>query len=169
MNHKIFNLKIRTDGEPIAICKLDENGEPEYDKISLIALNTDGKEREYDIAFLGVKPFPVSCLERFKSSELEKSVDDLIQSNRRRRPFTAIKRGAPLQVYSNEDYAGIIFLGKSYSHVTRWNRETRELIPGEVLGNLKVKRYENLPKSKSDFDLLRDYLHYGVNVLRQTG
>ncbi|VVB78858.1 Uncharacterised protein [uncultured archaeon] len=160
MNPKIISLNIRTDGRPVAICPYDNKGNPRYDKVSLITFPIqEGKpERSYQVSYLGVKPFSFSALENLEGTELETTIDKLVQGKRKTREFSAINCGVPLQVYLNDVYTGLIFLGKRYDPKTRWGPQYRETIQGEFLGDLRIRRYENLPEVKSHFELIQKHV-----------
>ena len=158
-NPKIISINIRTDGKPIAICRRDSEGRPDYSQTSMIALLNKDNPKTYQISCIGVKPFSVLALEKLSGSRLGESIDRLIGSESEKTDFTAIKEGVPLQVFSQDDsYLGSVFFGRSYDRLTRAFFDRREIISGQALGDLKIQRYSNSFCAASDFQELKKYL-----------
>jgi len=156
-NSKITSISIRTDGNPICICRTDEHNRPQYDKMSLIALPVVLPQKEYLVSAIGVETFSLDDLENPLESQLERSFQKLINSRRPMGEYSAINNGVPLRVYSDDKYSGSLFFGEYYDLMTRKSESYRQIIPIHVLGNLALKRYK-YEESENDFDLLKAYL-----------
>ena len=155
---KITSINIRTDGKPIGICRQDEEGLPEYDKISLIAIPLIVPQKEYLVSAIGVEPFILDDLENPLKFGLEASFKRLINSRRPMGEYSAINNGVPLRVYSDDSYTGALFFGERFDKMTRKDSNYREIIPLHVLGNLAIKRYK-YPETTPDFENLKKYLN----------